>query len=51
MAIPGTRGNIGKKTVNADTFFGQLFEVEEPELDDEDTLDEAKLEELEDEQL
>jgi hypothetical protein len=51
MAIPGTRGAVGKKTVNANTFFNALFEVEEPELDEEDELDEAKLEELEDEQL
>jgi hypothetical protein len=26
MAIPGTRGAIGKKTVNASTTFGNLFE-------------------------
>ena len=51
IAIPGTRGNTGKRTVNADTFFNNLFEVEEPELDEENELDEAKLEELEDEQL
>ena len=51
MAIPGTRGAIGKKTVNSSTFFDALFEVETPEETDEDTLDETKLEELEDEQL
>jgi hypothetical protein len=52
MAIPGTRGAVGKKTVNASTFFGSLFEVEETvEEDTEDNLDETKLEELEDEQL
>jgi hypothetical protein len=50
MAIPGTRGAIGKKTVNASTFFDNLFEVEEPKEEDE-SLDESKLEELEDEQL
>ena len=50
MAIPGTRGAIGKKTVNSSTFFNSLFEVEDtPVVDDE--LDETKLEELEDEQL
>jgi len=27
MAIPGTRGAIGKKTVNASTFFGNLFDT------------------------
>jgi truncated hemoglobin YjbI len=50
MAIPGTRGAIGKKTVNASTHFNALFDVEEPTVD-EDTLDETKLEDLEDEQL
>jgi hypothetical protein len=50
MAIPGTRGAIGKKTVNASTYFGALFDVEEPGVD-EDELDETKLENLEDEQL
>ena len=49
MSIPGTRGAIGKKTVNSSTFFDALFEVEEST--EEDTLDETKLEELEDEQL
>jgi hypothetical protein len=52
MAIPGTRGAIGKKTVNSSTFFDALFEVDAVEEDIEDsTLDETKLEELEDEQL
>jgi len=51
MAIPGTRGAIGKKTVNSSTFFDALFEVETPEETEEDTLDETKLEALEDEQL
>ena len=51
MAIPGTRGAIGKKTVNSSTFFDALFEVETLEETEEDTLDETKLEELEDEQL
>ena len=52
MAIPGTRGAIGKKTVNSSTFFDALFEVDSPEEDiDDSTLDETKLEELEDEQL
>ena len=56
MAIPGTRGNIGKKTVNADTFFGKLFDVEETVVEEthEDgdfTEDEVnRLEELEDDQ-
>jgi len=49
MAIPGTRGAVGKKTVNASTFFDNLFEVEETK--EEDELDESKLSELEDEQL
>ena len=52
MAIPGTRGAIGKKTVNASTFFDNLFEVEDVQEEDfEEELDEGKLEELEDEQL
>jgi len=56
MAIPGTRGAIGKKTVNASTHFNALFEIEEPEVQDLDdgefTEDqEHKLEELVDEQL
>ena len=52
MAIPGTRGAVGKKTVNASTFFDNLFEVEDPVSEElEEELDETKLEELEDEQL
>jgi hypothetical protein len=50
MAIPGTRGAIGKKTVNSSTFFDALFDVEET-VESVDELDETKLEELEDEQL
>ena len=56
MAIPGTRGAIGKKTVNASTHFNALFNVEEPEPEDthEDGVfseeEETKLENL-DEQL
>jgi hypothetical protein len=51
MAIPGTRGAIGKKTVNASTHFNALFDVEEPAEETSDLLDESKLEELEDDQL
>ena len=56
MAIPGTRGAIGKKTVNSSTYFGALFDVVEPEVEElEDgcftEAEENKLEELEDEQL
>jgi hypothetical protein len=55
MAIPGTRGAIGKKTVNSSTYFGALFDVVEPEVEDlEDGVfseaEEHRLEELEDEQ-
>jgi sulfur relay (sulfurtransferase) DsrF/TusC family protein len=50
MAIPGTRGAIGKKTVNASTHFNALFDIEEPTVVEEE-LDETKLENLEDEQL
>lgn len=53
MDIPGTRGAIGKKTVNASTYFDALFNVNEPEVDDLDDGEftkeqEHKLEELED---
>jgi hypothetical protein len=57
MAIPGTRGAIGKKTVNASTHFNALFDVEEPETEhdhDDGSFseeEEHKLEVLEDEQL
>jgi hypothetical protein len=56
MTIPGTRGAVGKKTVNASTYFDSLFEVDSPETDeveDDDFDEEAEhnLEVLEDEQL
>ena len=52
MAIPGTRGAVGKKTVNSSTFFDALFDVDQTEEQtNEEELDETKLEELEDEQL
>ncbi len=59
MAIPGTRGNVGKKTINADTYYFKLFDEIQPETqtegvgyDGEFTEEqEHKLEELEDEQL
>jgi hypothetical protein len=58
MAIPGTRGAIGKKTVNSSTHFNALFNVEEtPEEENlhEDGCftedEEHKLENLENEQL
>jgi hypothetical protein len=48
MAIPGTRGAIGKKTQNASTYFGNFFDVKESTpVEDEDGLDETKLETLE----
>ena len=54
MDIPGTRGAIGKKTVNAGTYFSSLFEVDETDtvLDDEEFTEEQeqKLESLEDDQ-
>jgi len=56
MQIPGTRGAVGKKTVNASTHFNALFDVEEPEPEDEhedgcfSQEEETKLENL-DEQL
>lgn len=51
MAIPGTRGAVGKKTVNASTYFDSLFDVEQPTPAEDDELDETKLEDLENEQL
>jgi hypothetical protein len=57
MAIPGTRGAIGKKTVNSSTHFNALFDVEESQDSEEhedgvfSEAEEHKLEELEDEQL
>jgi len=51
MAIPGTRGAIGKKTVNASTHFNALFDIEETATNEDEELDETKLEELQDEQL
>jgi len=51
MSIIGTRGAVGKKTVNSKTQFFNLFETEEVEehhRDDSD-LDESKLEALEQE--
>ena len=49
MSIIGTRGAIGKKTVNASTMFNSLFETEEVEEHhvDDSGLDESKLDELE----
>jgi hypothetical protein len=52
MQIIGTRGAIGKKTVNASAMFSNLFDVEEEvEIEQEETLDEAKLDKLEMEEL
>lgn len=54
MAIPGTRGAIGKKTVNAMTQYYALFDEEEsePAIEDEFTEEqEHNLEVLENEQL
>jgi len=36
MAVPGTRGAVGKRTVNASTYYGKLFNEELPS---EDTVD------------
>jgi hypothetical protein len=50
QAIPGTRGAIGKKTVNASTMFSTLFdEVEEDsvQLEEEIDFDTNKLDDLE----
>jgi hypothetical protein len=49
MAIIGTRGATGKKTVNASTMFNSLFESEEVEEHhvDDSGLDEGVLDNLE----
>jgi len=51
MSIIGTRGAIGKKTVNASTMFNSLFESEEVEEHhvDDSGLDEGVLDNLENE--
>lgn len=51
MAVPGTRGATGKKTLNISTTFTNLFDIEEDtsvQLEEEEQLEESKLEELED---
>jgi uncharacterized membrane protein YdfJ with MMPL/SSD domain len=52
MDIIGTRGFKGKKTMNANTKFNALFDVEEVDLtmDDAVQLSEAALDQLENEQ-
>ena len=52
MSIVGTRGYTGKKTVNANTMFNTLFEVDENEEHhiDDSGFDESKLNQLENEQ-
>ena len=51
MAIPGTRGATGKRTMNVSTTFANLFDVSEPDVvqleEDETIQDESKLDELE----
>ena len=49
LSIIGTRGAVGKKTVNAGTMFNSLFEAEEVEEHhiDDSGLDESALNELE----
>jgi len=52
MSIIGTRGATGKKTVNAGTMFNNLFDVsDQNEEVVEETLDEAKLDKLEMEEV
>lgn len=51
MAIPGTRGAIGKKTVNASTMFANLFDEigEDPvQLEEEADFDESAIDKLDD---
>jgi hypothetical protein len=50
QSIVGTRGAVGKKTVNASTMFGNLFDIEEVEEEhhiDDSGLDETALDNLE----
>ena len=50
MSIIGTRGAVGKKTVNASTMFNSLFDNEEEEHHIDDSgLDESNLDNLENE--
>jgi hypothetical protein len=49
MSIVGTRGAVGKKTVNAGTMFNTLFEIKDEDLyhRDDSGLDESNLDKLE----
>lgn len=49
-SIIGTRGATGKKTVNAGTMFSELFSIEEEHHIDDSGLDEAPLDNLEQDQ-
>jgi hypothetical protein len=51
MDIIGTRGFKGKKTVNANTMFNQLFDVAEVDTDPEDQLNLQALQQLEQDQV
>ena len=51
MDIIGTRGFKGKKTVNANTMFNQLFDVVEVDTDPEDQLNLQALQQLEQDQV
>jgi hypothetical protein len=46
MNIPGSRGAVGKKTMNTSTTFGNLFEeVAAPEVEEEHHIDDSGLDE------
>ena len=51
MDIIGTRGFKGKKTINANTMFNQLFDVVEVDTDPEDLLNSEALQQLEQDQV
>jgi hypothetical protein len=55
MSIVGTRGYIGKKTVNANTMFNSLFQEDSPAEEehhiDDSGLDETNLNQLETENV
>jgi hypothetical protein len=54
MEIVGTRGFKGKKALNSQTMFNELFDVEEEEVEehyvDDSGFDENKLDQLEEDQ-
>lgn len=51
IAIPGTRGNTGKRTINSDTNFFKFFDTIEPEVketEEQEEFDEDQIQKLDD---